>query len=72
MLTKIQASVMLLIGTVFAGFEIWQFVSPVSREIVELLAAAVFALLAVLFPAVKLVQAFKYNITRATLQQLKG
>ena len=71
MLSKWQASIMLVVGAVFAGFEIWGFVSPVSREVVETLVIAVFALLAVLFPSVKLYQAIKHDVTKEKIQGLK-
>jgi len=71
MLTKVQATVMLVIGTLFSAFEIWQITSPVSKDILEVLVAAIFALLAVLFPASKLYQAIKFDVTKEKVEGLK-
>lgn len=71
MLSKIQSTVMLIVGTAFAVFEVWGFVSPVPKETVDVLIGAIFALLAVLFPLVKLFQAFKHNITSEKVEALK-
>jgi len=72
MLSKVQSTVILLIGSAFAAFQIWNYIAPVSEELVVTLVNAIFALLAVLFPATKLVQAFMYNITTARVERLKN
>jgi len=61
---------MLLISFVFSLFEVWQFTSPVPKELVELLAGAIFALLGVIFAGIKLFQAVKYDITGPRVRQL--
>ena len=71
MLSKIQASVILAVGTAFAAFTIWGFVSPVELGLIETLVNVVFSILALIWPAKKLVEAVKYNLTSEKIQGLK-
>jgi len=72
MLSKVQSTVILLIGSAFAAFQIWNYIAPVSEELVVTLVNAIFALLSVLFGATKTGQAFIYNITTARVERLKN
>lgn len=70
MLTKIQATVLLVIGTAYAAFQVWNYVPPVGEELVTVLINAIFALLAVVWPSFKLFQAVSRNITRQKIETL--
>jgi len=59
MLSKIQSSVILLVGFVFAVFQIWNIVSPINQELVETLINVIFSILMVVWPAKKALEAFR-------------
>lgn len=72
MLSKIQSTVLLLVSSAYAAFQIWNYIAPIGQELVVTVVNAIFAVLAVFFGATKTGQAFIYNITTARVERFKN
>lgn len=70
MLSKIQATVMLLIATGYGLIEIWDVIFNVPQGLLETFVSVVFSIIAVFWTGAKTVKAFKFNVTSADFTRI--
>ena len=70
MLSKIQATVMLLIATGYGLIEIWDVIFNVPQGLLETFVSVVFSIIAVFWTGAQTVKAFKFNVTSADFTRI--